>query len=344
MKSLQYSLWSLLFKAAVTLTLFSTQLSAQLKILPLGDSITVGEVRSAGWTSPRGGYRWRLEDRLQADAYNFDFIGSIYHQGIADDGDHEGHGGWTIDQINNLVSNSSYITQADIVLLMIGTNDLVPSGFADMNSLNGKLSNLINNIKNLNDDAKIIVSTVPNSEGAAEGWNGILGGEVDAYNQEVRNVVDTLAWRDVTLVDGQTWIWWNLDDGVHPDQKGEKKLGDAFFTGVNRDHWDLTYQHSNDGAGWWISPYFGDVYHGSSTVHANWKYLPKLGWVWANKSIKGGIWLWHQGLNSWLRTDRKQYPWFYQQSTGDWLHLNENSTETNRWMWNHTTQQWMNLP
>src|SRR5690606_20101241 len=64
------------------------------RIMPLGDSIT------DGLTVP-GGYRIDLWQKLVADGYTIDFVGS-QSNGPASlgDRDHEGHSGWRIDQID----------------------------------------------------------------------------------------------------------------------------------------------------------------------------------------------------------------------------------------------------
>jgi len=323
----------------------STTVFAQLKILPLGDSITIGEVGSAGYTSPRGGYRWRLEDRLQAAGYNFDFIGSQWDAGWAQDGHHEGYSNLTIEQLHSLVNTNDYITQADIVLLMIGTANLNQPGFADMDDLRAKLYELLTAIIDKNKKAKIIISTVPNSVGAGN----ILAGEVAEYNNKVRIAMNQASFRgDVTRINGVAVVGTNLDDGLHPNELGEERLGDAFFAGIEKAHWDLYYRASlngnSNGNDWYYSSYFGYFSELSPGKVAGWKYLPKLGLVWANKGIKGQIWFWHPGLNNWLLTDRTLYPWFLESGTSHWLYLNPNSTPNNRWMWNQTTQKWVSLP
>ena len=89
--------------------------------MPLGDSIT----RGSSGTPPYTGYRKHLFNYLIRDGIDFDFVGSM-NDGNPDefDTDHEGHGGWKVQDIDaniNLWLTDSY---PDIVLLHIGTNDI----------------------------------------------------------------------------------------------------------------------------------------------------------------------------------------------------------------------------
>ncbi|MBA3936439.1 MAG: chitobiase/beta-hexosaminidase C-terminal domain-containing protein [Planctomycetes bacterium] len=105
-----------------------------IRIMPLGDSIT------AGYGADVGGYREQLKNRLSSAGYNAVFVGSQSTFNPASDPGlaHEGHSGWRIPQITSIVtgsldavgtSASQIITTAnpDVVMLMIGTNDMLGS-------------------------------------------------------------------------------------------------------------------------------------------------------------------------------------------------------------------------
>ncbi|HDK36468.1 MAG TPA: hypothetical protein ENG82_06140, partial [Bacteroidetes bacterium] len=66
------------------------------KIMPLGNSITDGIGSSAG----TGGYSDDLYKLLNANGVSFDFVGSL-NDGISPDPDHEGHDGYTSEQIDS---------------------------------------------------------------------------------------------------------------------------------------------------------------------------------------------------------------------------------------------------
>src|SRR5437879_7205666 len=90
--SLRKALAALGFIACVVC---ATASPPQIRILPLGDSIT------HGWIVP-GGYRLPLYQLLTNAGYNVDFTGTQTDNGAPGlpDPDHEGHPGWTIRQIN----------------------------------------------------------------------------------------------------------------------------------------------------------------------------------------------------------------------------------------------------
>jgi hypothetical protein len=105
--------------------------SAPARVMPLGDSITVGKSSGVDDITQQIGYRKDLWDYLIASGYAVDFVGSIingeFYSGF--DPQHEGHGGWTDTQIAfNIYDNggSNWLNQnpADVILLHIGTNSL----------------------------------------------------------------------------------------------------------------------------------------------------------------------------------------------------------------------------
>jgi len=89
------------------------------RIMPLGDSITYGVGSSAG-DSYRGPLYWRL---AQAGV-QVDYVGSM-RSGVSPDPDNEGHKGWTIAQLAARVDDWLTTYRPDVILLHIGTNDMV---------------------------------------------------------------------------------------------------------------------------------------------------------------------------------------------------------------------------
>jgi len=91
--------------------------------MPLGDSITYGE-GIVGY----GGYRNLLGALLESDGIQFDFVGSqTSGEGALIDPDHEGHPGWRISNLRRAIAEEGWLErhQPDIILLHIGTNDLM---------------------------------------------------------------------------------------------------------------------------------------------------------------------------------------------------------------------------
>ena len=101
------------------------------RIMPLGDSITVGHSSGVYDSDKQVSYRRDLWNSLIAGGYNVDFVGSQMNGHFFSNFDyqHEGHSGWRDDQIayniyNNGGSNWLTSTPADVILLHIGTNEV----------------------------------------------------------------------------------------------------------------------------------------------------------------------------------------------------------------------------
>ena len=106
-----------------------------LLIMPFGDSITQWDCRLDGYTfandtaappySPEptwvvapGGYRYFLGNTLAKKKVPFAYVGSEF-----DCGSHEGHSGWTIEQLAEITEASMSAHRPDVALFMAGTND-----------------------------------------------------------------------------------------------------------------------------------------------------------------------------------------------------------------------------
>lgn len=92
----------------------------QTRIMPLGDSITEGTGSSGGGLR---GYRRPLWQALEAD-FLVDFVGSLSDGDNSFDQDHEGHAGWSATQIRSAIDNFLQISDPEMILLHIGTNDI----------------------------------------------------------------------------------------------------------------------------------------------------------------------------------------------------------------------------
>jgi lysophospholipase L1-like esterase len=87
------------------------------RILPLGDSITKGK--------DGDGYRGALAKLLRARGHDTRFVGSLNHGSWwMTDRAHEGHDGAVIQNLTDQIERWSKVYRPDVVLLMIGANDL----------------------------------------------------------------------------------------------------------------------------------------------------------------------------------------------------------------------------
>jgi lysophospholipase L1-like esterase len=197
--------------------------SGPCKILPLGDSITWG-------VNYDGGYRVKLFSDTIADKKNITYVGKLSNgpsmvSGTVFPKNNEGHSGWVIQQLDDIVTGKA--TDAnyngkkmmvdlapDIVLLHAGTNDTSrnPTGMPD------RLGTLIDHIVEDGPDVLLVVTTIiPIKQGSY----GTVGQTFDdAVPGVVQKRID--AGKHVVLVD----MFKNFpsdglsSDGVHPNQTG----------------------------------------------------------------------------------------------------------------------------
>jgi len=194
---------------------------APVKIMPLGDSITDG-------ANIPGGYRVDLEDDLLSGGIAFDFVGSLSNGPAAlADRNHEGHSGWRIDQIDSQVSGWLSTYQPEVVLLLIGTNDIVQD--YQLSTAPARLGALLDRIHQLRPATKLIVSSVPPLANASDNT------QAAAYNANVRSHVDAraAAGRSISFVDAAAALTVSdLADGIHPTSAGYAKLADVWHPAI----------------------------------------------------------------------------------------------------------------
>jgi lysophospholipase L1-like esterase len=191
--------------------------SDSMRIMPLGDSIT------DGYNIP-GGYRVDLEDELRASGIRFDFVGSQHNgpRSLADH-DHEGHNGWRIGQLQSYVDAWLTTYQPDVVLLLIGTNDILQH--YRLATAPDRLVTLVDLIRTVRPTTKIFLSTLPPIANPAD------NSRITTYNADVIDVVRTRAeaGEPIRLVDGGGALTISdLADGLHPNATGYSKLADAW--------------------------------------------------------------------------------------------------------------------
>ena len=235
------------------------------KILSLGDSITDGY-----WTS--GAYRKYMYHELEQMGYNIDMVGpkgsnsnTFTYNGetVTYDDNNAGYSGYAIQEMSTKEHRSGILEtiqgtwyngknmiasyQPDIVLLQIGTNDIL-SEYND--GITDRLENLVNVIlQDLDNDDVIYVSTIPDIDAILRSdWLGSYGinawgssdaekqqlmetvtGCIDSYNTSIYNLVlqmqnegKPVRFADInSVVDYQT----DLYDGVHPNEAGYENMG-----------------------------------------------------------------------------------------------------------------------
>ena len=207
------------------------QRDAGAKIMPLGDSITVG------YQAVLGGYRWPLENLLLDAGYEFDYVGSLRIGSPADMPRpwHEGHGGYQIEsadggnQLEGVVVDSALRTyQPDVILLLAGTNNLNFPDTLDPDKTSAMYDRLLAQIFGLSPGVVVVASPVP--------WKTSVPSDlVAAFNDAVHTIVDRYAdagYR-ITWVAGMTDAVdggvENLPDGIHPSEPAYGRMAQQWF-------------------------------------------------------------------------------------------------------------------
>ncbi|RAK31276.1 lysophospholipase L1-like esterase [Actinoplanes lutulentus] len=187
---------------------------ASIRIMPLGDSITAG----AG-APGREGYRLVLQRRLERAGTAFDFVGS-QRGGIGGDPDHEGHGGWTIEQLSERVGDWLDTYAPDVVLLHAGTNNITRGD--DPAEVARKLSALVDLILATAPRTRIFVSTVVGTNVLSEMAAN------HAYNALIPAVVAGKGPR-VRLVDQAPVSGLSIYDRHHPNAHGYARMAHSWY-------------------------------------------------------------------------------------------------------------------
>jgi len=228
------------------LTVYDNQTT---NILCLGNSITNG-------TSQYNSYRRPLWKMLHKAGYDIDFIGSWnkHHGGAAMpdddfDTDHDGHSGWTFDNIfhppgwdsaRGSITEWLTVYTPGMVLIELGTNDVFQCvKVADMIAT---LDLLVQTLRKKNDHVKIFIAQIPP---LGQQWapKKLCGTAVpyDAVIKDLNRQIGIYALKANTLsspvraVDQFTGANPATDmyDDIHPNDKGEKIMAQRWFDAMH---------------------------------------------------------------------------------------------------------------
>ena len=197
------------------------------KILPLGDSITWG-------IQYDGAYRVQLFSKAVAAHQKITFTGSLSNgpsmvAGMPFPQKNEGHSGWTIAQDAGLVPSPAFNTLPDIVLLMIGTNDVYAA--SGQSTMPDRLGALMDKIAAAAPHALLVVAKITPLANAAS------AATIKTYNDAIPGLVQAraAAGKHVLLADMNTGFSSNMlsNDGVHPNQSGYEFMGNAWYSVIS---------------------------------------------------------------------------------------------------------------
>ncbi len=192
------------------------------RVMPLGDSITSG-------VRVRGGYRSDLWQLMNASSPGVDFVGSSA-SGPAElrDRDHEGHPGWEIAQLDARVRGWLTEYRPDIVLLHIGTNDVLRHHA--LANAPTRLSALLGHITTTLPSAQVYVATIIPLGRAS------IDRRARVYNASVTRLVRARAAVDphVHLVDMHSALGRKdlTVDGIHPNKAGYSAMAARWFAAL----------------------------------------------------------------------------------------------------------------
>lgn len=215
--------FSIFFMASLTKQQPTAVARASVRVMPLGDSITYG----VGSTT-RGGYRVKLWQDCATAHLRVTFVGSqVAGPGSLPSRENEGHPGWRINQISGRVVRWLKTYQPQVILLQIGTNDIV---FNDhVSTAPQRLRSLLLQISATLPTAKIIVAQITPLR--KPGWNA----EVQTYNAQIPAMVTSLADQGihVSYVDMYHAVpMSDLNDGIHPNDSGYAAMATVWYKGL----------------------------------------------------------------------------------------------------------------
>ncbi|QNP68820.1 VCBS repeat-containing protein [Streptomyces roseirectus] len=197
-------------------------LKRDLRLMPLGDSITAGLE-----SSDSNGYRQTLHSALRgATDGEVDFVGSG-RRGTMTDPDHEGHPGRRIDEIASVADCTVPRYRPNVITLHVGTNDANQNYRLD--SAPQRIRELITQALQDSPKAVVVVARL-----IPTGKPG-LQPRIDALNAALPRLVSDLRaeGKHVVLVDtSDIQVDEGLQNDAHPDDQGYAKLGRAFYRGV----------------------------------------------------------------------------------------------------------------
>lgn len=230
-----------------------------LKIHPIGDSITRG---TKGYT-----YRQYLKALLKNINVPVNFVGQCTHAADAGsswtnyqelynilegDVEHDGWGGVRIDQLTDMTYNTrgypkitieKMVTDnpADIILLMIGTNDIISA--YQLSTAPVRLDTIITRILRSTSSHLIVSSITPTplpiTNGKIQTLNSAIPGIVESHQLKGKNI----SYIDINAMMVNSDI---SDDSYHPNSQGYEKIGTGFFQAIRNVITDVKDEKKND--------------------------------------------------------------------------------------------------
>jgi GDSL-like Lipase/Acylhydrolase family len=217
-------------------------------ILPFGDSITWGWAGVEN-TDDLGGYRSQLFALSVADHKSLTFVGTQADgpatvSGEAFPRNHEGHAGYTIDDSGSLMGITPLVVNApgvirtyepNIVLLMIGTNDMANS--VDLANAPTRLGKLIDDIFADAPNVLVVVAQItPSQKGPAnistQAYNAAIPGIIRPRVAAGKHLIVVNMYAAFTVK--SNWPSTLMTDSVHPNAAGYQIMAQTWYPAISR--------------------------------------------------------------------------------------------------------------
>jgi lysophospholipase L1-like esterase len=193
---------------------------APLRVMALGDSVTVGAGSSHG-----GGYRPSFCFRMRDAGVEVDMVGGKADGPDTFDNRHQGYPHAPLYDLSAGVPEKVRTYQPDVVLLLAGSDEANTDSFSP-HAFEANLQVMIDRLFTAKRDAKLLIATVPPPR------YGRKSGPKRALNELVRRAVRERADRGeaVYLVDTFKLLDPQRDrvDANHPNDSGYERIGEAF--------------------------------------------------------------------------------------------------------------------
>jgi lysophospholipase L1-like esterase len=215
--------------------------NGKVRIMPLGDSITLGITEGdgcgTGCSTPADGERVSYRRKLFADLNalypgRIDFVGSLSN-GLAasppiGDPDHNGVAGISDSELAASVVSKLNADPADILLLHIGTNSFSENA----NDVQTILNNIDSWEANNHPVTVFLARIIDDANGPPYNLN------VEAFNNNVQSMVSNRPDDKVIMVNQQTGagidytVGVDMGDDLHPNQSGYDKMANRWRTSL----------------------------------------------------------------------------------------------------------------
>ncbi|KAI1261901.1 carbohydrate esterase family 3 protein [Xylariaceae sp. FL1019] len=192
-----------------------------LRVMPLGASITQGQA-----SSDQNGYRKHLRDQLRYKGWKVNMVGSL-QDGTMADSDHEGHRGWTIEQVTSAWVTSRWM-KPNLVLVNVGLNDCLYN--VDLSNAGNRMKQLIDQIFDYVPGVTVVLSTLLRST------NPDHDSCTASVNEQYRALFKTYKGARIALADVQSVM--SLSDlgpdGDHPTDSGYEMFAGVWWDAISK--------------------------------------------------------------------------------------------------------------